>query len=429
MNLFQFKESIHLRMFKIIGTCLVLITLTHLTNGQVTLSESKAAKDKAVRHILSKREFNHGWDGGHTIRVVTGLQLAEDGWYKDNTTILESASVRQRDAEILSVFAKDPNLLKTAPEVISEWVNSIISTCQDPAKFHGVNLIDILKKKLDTIPSGATRHAAQTVAVSLALCNAGVQVPNSAIVKINNDMKPNKGLCNFCIEGSSLTILAMQCIKAQQPDNKLINGINTRQIAYLKGKQNDDGGFGTTVATTLAIEAANVVGTQTLPINVAKALAWVMKDQDKEGGFGSLLTTALAAPMFIGRSILDVKNVKCKKEPPTLSPPSGKMNIKLVIEDAIYAQRSIESRIEASSGANLLKVLKDESDKHPKSFMFTTKNGLIETVNLVEPEPKNGWSWQTLKEIGSKKEVTTQSLENIKPKNNDKYILRFGKSL
>ena len=35
---------------------------------------------------------------------------------------------------------------------------------------------------------------------------------------------------------------------------QLINGIKTRQIAYLKGKQNDDGGFGTTVATTLAIE-------------------------------------------------------------------------------------------------------------------------------------------------------------------------------
>ena len=62
-------------------------------------------------------------------------------------------------------------------------------------------------------------------------------------------------------------------------------------------------------------------------------------------------------------------NLFLSEEPPSLSPPSGKTNIKLVIEDAIYAQRSIESRIEASSGANLLKVLKDESDKHPRSFM------------------------------------------------------------
>ncbi|XP_065570539.1 anoctamin-2-like isoform X2 [Artemia franciscana] len=72
----------------------------------------------------------------------------------------------------------------------------------------------------------------------------------------------------------------------------------------------------------------------------------------------------------------------------------------------------------------------DKPDKPGFEYCrFTTKNGFIETVNLVEPEPKNGWSWQTLKETGSKKEVTTQSLENIKPKNNDKYILRFGKSL
>lgn len=47
----------------------------------------------------------------------------------------------------------------------------------------------------------------------------------------------------------------MKCLKERPgPVDQLVAGINTRQIAYVKGKQDDDGGFGDLFSTNLAIQ-------------------------------------------------------------------------------------------------------------------------------------------------------------------------------
>lgn len=94
----------------------------------------------------------------------------------------------------------------------------------------------------------------QIIAASLALCNAGQSVPKTAIQRINSELKTSAGNCPYCVEASSLAIVAMKCLKEQQPNEPLIDGINTRQTAYVKGKQETNGGFGNLVASALATQ-------------------------------------------------------------------------------------------------------------------------------------------------------------------------------
>lgn len=57
-----------------------------------------------------------------------------------------------------------------------------------------------------------------------------------------------------------MAILAMKCVKDRPatgtPVDALVQGIMTRQIAYVKGKQEKDGGFGDLFATTLAVQVS-----------------------------------------------------------------------------------------------------------------------------------------------------------------------------
>lgn len=59
-------------------------------------------------------------------------------------------------------------------------------------------------------------------------------------------------------------------------------------------------------------QAANAVGTVNLPINVASALAYILQDQSQSGSFGNPVLTAFILPTLIGRSIADVKTVRCQ---------------------------------------------------------------------------------------------------------------------
>ena len=109
----------------------------------------------------------------------------------------------------------------------------------------------------------------------------------------------------------------MKCLqdrsaKSPNPSDSLVQGIMTRQIAYVKGKQQPDGGFGDLFATNLAVQAANAVGPVNLPINVASALSYVMQEQDKAtGSFSNPVLTAFVLPTLIGRSVLDTNNIPC----------------------------------------------------------------------------------------------------------------------
>jgi hypothetical protein len=55
-----------------------------------------------------------------------------------------------------------------------------------------------------------------------------------------------------------MAVLAMKCLRDRPgPVDQLVQGINTRQIAYVKGKQDQDGGFDDLISTSLAIQVHN----------------------------------------------------------------------------------------------------------------------------------------------------------------------------
>lgn len=52
-----------------------------------------------------------------------------------------------------------------------------------------------------------------------------------------------------------MAILAMKCLKDRSgPVDPLVAGISTRQIAYVKGKQEKDGGFDDLISTSIAVQ-------------------------------------------------------------------------------------------------------------------------------------------------------------------------------
>lgn len=48
--------------------------------------------------------------------------------------------------------------------------------------------------------------------------------------------------------------------------------------------------------------------------------------------------------------------------------PSGKIRTTLVIEDTIYAQRKVETKIDTTTGKTILDVMNEQSAKHPRAF-------------------------------------------------------------
>lgn len=52
-----------------------------------------------------------------------------------------------------------------------------------------------------------------------------------------------------------MAVLAMKCLRDRPgPVDQLVQGISTRQIAYVKGKQDQDGGFDDLISTCLAVQ-------------------------------------------------------------------------------------------------------------------------------------------------------------------------------
>lgn len=216
------------------------------------------------------------------------------------------------------------------------------------------------------------RNVGQVIAATLALCNAGAPVPSSVIQRINSESKPTSGSCAYCMEGAALAILAMKCLRDRPGTvDPLVQGITTRQIAYIKDKQQEDGGFGNLFATTLVVQATNAVGPVNLPINVASALNYIIQDQDKStGSFGNPIVTGFVLPTLIGRSVLDVKTVPCPPTRPSNDdqPRSGQIRVKLLIDDQIYSQRTVDTKLDTNPGQTVLQIMNEQQAKHPKAF-------------------------------------------------------------
>ena len=48
--------------------------------------------------------------------------------------------------------------------------------------------------------------------------------------------------------------------------------------------------------------------------------------------------------------------------------PSGRIRIVLVVEDQVYAQRSIETKMDTAQDQTILQVMNEQTAKHPRTF-------------------------------------------------------------
>ncbi|XP_046450796.1 cobalamin binding intrinsic factor-like [Daphnia pulex] len=432
-----------------IVSILVLLTGIRLGRCQVALSDTNQARSKATEWLLKEwieprpgapTRLTGGWDDSNTIRVLTALQLVDNGWLF-NPANKEKAelAVRQMNSEILNGLVKSVNMTFLSAEESSHYVNGLLATCQNPENFYGHNLVAMLTRRMNSIPSGSgTKNVGQVIASVLALCNAGAPIPPAAIQRINSELKPTSGSCSFCVEGSSMAILAMKCLRDRPgPVDQLVQGISTRQIAYVKGKQDKDGGFDDLISTSLAVQAANAVGTVNLPINVAAALNYILQDQDKEtGSFGNPAFTSVVLPTLIGRSALDVRNINCPAPRPAGNPiRSGQIRTLLSIEDTVFAQTIVETKVDTNPGQTILQIMNEQSAKHPRAFKFTTEaaNGgtQLTGLNSVTNDSKNNWSWRVFRIPPGSNQAPqpVSTLDNglgTNVQNGDKIIFRFG---
>ncbi|XP_032788923.2 cobalamin binding intrinsic factor [Daphnia magna] len=428
----------------------VALVVIRLGRCQVALSDTNQARTKATEWLLKEwieplpgapTRLTGGWDDSNTIRVLTALQLVDNGWLF-NPANKEKAelAIRHMNSEILNGLVKSANMTSLSSEEGAQYINGLLATCQNPENFYGHNLVTMLTRRIDSIPSGSgTKNVGQVIAAVSALCNAGAPVPPAAIQRINSELKPTSGSCAFCVEGSSMAILAMKCLKDRSgPVDPLVAGISTRQIAYVKGKQEKDGGFDDLISTSIAVQAANAVGTVNLPINVAAALNYILQDQDKEtGSFGNPVFTSIVLPTLIGRSGLDVRTVSCPAAKTAGNPiRSNQIRMLLSIEDNIYAQTTVETKVDTAPGQTILQIMNEQSAKHPRAFKFATEaaNGgtQLTGLNSVVNDSKNNWSWRVFRIPPGSNQAPqpVATLDNglgTNVQNGDRIIFRFGR--
>ncbi|GBM92826.1 hypothetical protein AVEN_45855-1 [Araneus ventricosus] len=187
---------------------------------------------------------------------------------------------------------------------LAHYINAFLVTCIDPRKFHVLDLVSELRKRVDvqnyTNPS-----------LILALCNAGERITKRDVEKLISVFW--KAHREFWTDTQALAVLALACT-AKQP-YEVFDMIEINELTMeLKKRQYRNGTVENLKTTALVLQALFASESEADEDNFdeEKALKQILRSQKENGSFGNVPNTYYVLPVLQCRSLVNISSSHCK---------------------------------------------------------------------------------------------------------------------
>ncbi|XP_013404329.1 gastric intrinsic factor-like [Lingula anatina] len=392
------------------------------------------ARENGIKWLLKARNAESGWGMRSEAEAITALQLADgDGWYGPNNQDTV-ASVKEMNLVLLTAIRHYPSFDTAAwyGGKLGQFINGLVSTCQNPTKFNGNNLIKLLMNQMNNFPKYYfNQNFAYSWAV-LALCNSGAI--NETYYKRLVDGAGNYA---FGVDEAAISVTALSCVRDQTGAADVTSAINTG-IQYILSNIKPDGSFGNQYTTGLAVQALYADDKSSRNQIKEKAQLSLLTHQQRDGSFGGVTAANQVLPALAGKSYADLGDIKiCQKATPPVTTTQGPPSTTTTppqLAFTIQAVANIEGHNEKESyhvnvpiGSSLY-VSMDILQKRVSNFSFKAKDTslghYITEVNGISEDPVKRTYWQILKAPNTPLQV---GVDGYIPKPRDIIIFRLSK--
>ncbi|XP_013396072.1 gastric intrinsic factor-like [Lingula anatina] len=396
-------------------------------------SDIDKAREKGIRWLLKDRNEDWGWGMRSEGEAIMALQLADgDGWYnsKRPSTV---ASVKEMNLVLLAAISNYPGLDTAAwyGGKLGQFINGLVSTCQDPANFYDHNLIELLMNQMNNFPKYYfNQNFAYSWAV-LALCNSG------AINETYYErLVDGAGNYTFGVDEAAISVIALSCVRNRTGAADVIPAINTG-IQYILTNIKPDGSFGNQYTTGLAVQALYADNKSSRKQIKKKAQLTLVAHQQPDGSFGGVTAANQVLPALAGKSYADLGDIKiCQKTTPpvtTTQAPPTTTTTPTQLTFTIQVVANIEGHSENQSyyvtvpiGSSLYDSM-EILQKRVSDFSFKAKDTslghYITEINGISEDPDKRTYWQILKAPDTPLQV---GVDGYIPKPRDVIIFRLS---
>lgn len=259
--------------------------------------------------LNKQRRKNWSW-GKDTNRAVVTLSLSD----KFNLEILTSQIIVKKMELQLSELLLLNDIRKFKTYEMALYVNSLLATCTNPRNFQGFDLVEMLEKRIEDSDS-------LNPMVALAICNCNGTLSTKQIVELRDLLfKENQP---HLTETRAYALMALYCLQNKNssyledftetvPLSSQYFNFNEVKQNFAK-LQNIDGSFGNIYTTAILLHA--LLSTRTdigeNYWNKSNAFHYLISQQDNDGSFGSILASYLVLPLMNGKTFVDLGKLNC----------------------------------------------------------------------------------------------------------------------
>ncbi|GBO19385.1 hypothetical protein AVEN_198327-1 [Araneus ventricosus] len=314
---------------------------------------------------------------------------------------------------------------------LANYINAFLVTCIDPRKFHVLDLVGELRKRVDA--QNYTNPSAM-----LALCNAGERITERDVEKLTTVFW--KAHREFWTDTQALAVLALACA-AKQPHEVFYLDEIKELTMELKKRQYRNGTVENLKTTALVLQALFASESETDEENFdeAKALKQILRSQKENGFFGNVANTYYVLPVLRCRSLVNISSSHCQApvidEKEALKDLMNQVGEKWSVQFSLWIgnSRTVERTLSLSVPANssFYRIMEFAAGVDNRfKFEYSMRKGkpYIYSISEIQDDPENGMFWFLFKTSSSDEgdlELITKSPAEVVPSNKQHLIFWY----
>ncbi|CAL1274603.1 unnamed protein product [Larinioides sclopetarius] len=379
-------------------------------------------------HLRNKNQPTGKW-GSDVGRIAVALYFSNDSYLQENKSTRDEIAY-ELSLDLFSKLALK-NIEAISSTELAYYINAFLVTCIDPRKFHVLDLVGELRKRVDaqnyTNPS-----------VMLALCNAGEKFTERDVEKLTSAFW--KSQREFWTDTQALAILALTCA-AKQP-NVIFDMVEIQELTLeLKKRQYRNGTVENLKTTALVLQALFASESEADEDNFdeEKALKQILRSQKENGSFGNIQNTYYVLPVLRCESLVNISSSHCKAhvidEKEALKDLMNQVGEKWSVQFSLWIgnNRTLERTLTLSIPANssFYRIMEFAAGVDSRfNFEYGTRNGkpYIYSISEIQDDPENGMFWflfQSSSSDESNLELITKSPADVVPSNKQHLIFWY----
>lgn len=280
---------------------------------------------------------------------------------------------------------------------IASFINALLVTCTDPRDFHGFDLVQELRTRVNK--QNSTNPYAY-----LALCNAGDKITESDVKKLTEMFWGEHR--ELWTDTQAIALMVLSCARNQSESSVDGNTIN-ELVLELKNRQSRNGSVENLHNSLLVMQALYAAEKDEDPDNFdeTKALTYILQNQKSDGSFGSLLLTYYALPVLSCNSLVDINNNHCTKPPvkdedtamiDLINHPGAKVRVyySIWIGVDLDIQRTLVLRVPSrTSFYEIMETAAEIDSKYKFEYIVKDRKPYINALSGIQDDTESGQFW------------------------------------